>query len=603
LLIRRRFQNCVRSFLARFGISGSAAFFGAIALILGLYSYPALRTAATTESKRLPAVSAPDLGLYLAMSNLVKGREGSILNPYYRISVPANSVGFLKFRLGPMLFGFVDQLLAGRLWTALFVWNLFWWGCICVAAIYLFEQFLPRGRVELVLAGLSLLMLFSFAEVRAIITAWTHLPSTRFFNMVELPYIRPFTPQVTMPLLLCYIGLQIRALKGKTIAPWVTMAFIQFFAMAAFPYATLMMAGTTAVSVVWYISRSPGSAWRRVLGFFLVCSLADAAYLLHGSTSLHYGSPDQTSLIHLQLSLAPKSIGRLWVLIGLLGAATALNRKIPPEVKWPLVGVGLSNMLFAFGDAVLPERIFFITDHIGYFYQSTIVILLIVAVPAYAPLHGRALRLLRITSVAIVGFCFLNGFLVAEGNYRRYLPFNWEQADMAKWFDRNQVSANDLVITQFETTQYDTCEWIPILSDAESLYCRNAQVLLTPKQNHDEQRLREVMYLYFNGKDHQWLENTIQFERYGLYGEVTSFHTSVEQAQRIVDLRREMGPLFDRVEHGDPAIRDFFRRFGHVWIIQEAQNPAFADSRLNSYLDFKDQERAGSLVITASIAK
>jgi hypothetical protein len=64
-----------------------------------------------------------------------------------------------------------------------------------------------------------------------------------------------------------------------------------------------------------------------------------------------------------------------------------------------------------------------------------------------------------------------------------------------------------------------------------------------------------------------------------------------------------MLPLFERVEHGDPAIREFFRRFSRVWIFRDRQNPALVDARLSFYLDMKEQESAGSLLITSSTPK
>jgi hypothetical protein len=190
---------------------------------------------------------------------------------------------------------------------------------------------------------------------------------------------------------------------------------------------------------------------------------------------------------------------------------------------------------------------------------------------------------------------------MAEGNYRANLAFNLEQAEMSRWFARGEVSAEDLVITRFETTAYDNCEWIPLLSEAEVLYCRNAQLALTPEQNGDVQRLREVLYMYFDGKDHLWLENSTHFERYGLYGDLSSFRKPEELAARVVALRNELHPLFDRIENNDPSTRAFFRRFRRVWIIQ-SPNDTFVTPRLESYLNLKDQETTGSLVVISSEA-
>jgi hypothetical protein len=578
-----------------------AAFLTVVAVILCIYSYPALRTALTTKSLRLPAVSAPDLGLYLSISNLEKSSNGVILNPYYRIPVPY-SASYLKFRLGPALFGLLNNLFGGRIWLTLFVWNLFWWLLLCLAAIWLLNRFLPHPIAEFVLAGVCLLTLFSIEDVWRTITALIHLSPAWLPN--ALPYIRPFTPQVILPLWFCYVGLQIRALSGTSLRAWGMMAFLQFAAFTAFPYATLMMAGTTAVAAFWYIFAGPRkSGWLVVLGFSLACALPDLAFALHGFGGSRLSFPDQTSLIKFQPSLVSLPIGKMWLLIAILVVATATTRKLRPEVKWPLVGLGLTNILLALGDTVVSERIFFLSDHIGYFNESTILVLFLFLVSAYVPSGAQSLRLIRIVSLTTVLLCCAVGLLGAEGTYRYWLPYNLEQADLASWFARGEVSAHDLVITQFASTAYDDCEWIPLLSKAEVLYCRNAQLTLTAEQNRDVQRLREVLYLYFDGKDHQWLENTTQFERYGFYGEVSSYRQSEERTARIVALRHEMLPFLDRVEHNDPSIQAFFRGSRRVWILQNRQNPAFVNTRLGSYLDLKEQEPAGSLLITAADPK
>lgn len=577
------------------GLRRRVAYSVVIAIILVIYSYPAVRTALTTRCLRLPAVSAPDLGLYLSISKLEKSPDGALSNPYYHIRVPY-AVSYLKFRSGPALFGLLNRLFEGRIWLTLFVWNLLWWFLLCLAAIWLFDRFLPSSSVALVLAGVCLLTLFSVEGFGRVFSAWTHLSPAWLVSW--LPYIRPFAPQIIVPLLVCYLGIQIRALSGASLRVWSMMAFLQFAAFTAFPYATLMMAGTTAVAAIWYAFAGPRNSWRVLLGFLLVCGFADIAFALHGSGGFRLSFPDQSSLIRFQPSLLGGLIGKLWFLTGVLVVAIALSRKLSPDVKWPLLGMGLTNMLFKLGDAFVTERVFFLSDHMGYFFQSTIIILFVFLVSAYIPRTAQALRLTRIACLAIVILCSVSGLLIAEGNYRTNLPYNLEQADLANWMERGKVSSNDLVITQFETTHYDDCEWIPLLSEAEVLYCRNAQLTLTPEQNREVQRFREVLYLYFDGKDHQWLESTTHFERYGFYGEVTSFRNREEQNARIMALRKEMLPFFDQIEHQDPSVQAFFRRFQRVWIIQNRENPAFVNERLGSYLGLKEQETDGSLVVT-----
>jgi len=474
---------------------------------------------------------------------------------------------------------------------------LFWWSCLCLAAIWLFRRFLPQAPTEFVLGGLALLMLFNFGMLTQSIRAWMHFPSLSGFEAVQLMYIRPFFPQIAVPLLLCYVGLQIHALQKKTIAPWGLMALVQCVAFAVFPYTVVMMAGTTAVAASWYVvSRTHKPAWRIVLGYALACAVLDSAFLFYKFTGFRTGLPGQKSLIHLQLSLLPLMIGKLWLLMGLLVVATVASRKLAPEVKWTLAGMGVTNMLFVLADAVVPESTLMLSDHAGYFVHSTILVLFTFAVSACAPSQGKASIALRRAALAVAAFCLLNAVLVAEGSARQNLSDNVEQADIVRWFERGQVSRNDLVIAQ-----YDTCAWVPLLSDAESLFCRPAQCLLTPQQNRQLQRFREVLYLYFIGKDHQWLDTTTQLERYGFYFELTGKGT--ERNQRIDAVRGELRPFFGQVESGDPGVTEFFHRFRKVWIVQQAQSPLFVDSRLSSYVDIQARERVGELIVFSSVPK
>jgi hypothetical protein len=576
------------------------AYLTVVAVILAIYSYPAVRTALTTKSLRLPAVSAPDLGLYLSLSQLKKSGDGQILNPYYHIGVPY-PISYLKFRLAPSLFGLLDSLFGGRIWWTLFIWNLLCWSMLCLAAIWLFRRFLPNPNVELVLAAVSLLTLFSLDGFGHVTDAWIHSVPMKLVG--GLPYIRPFSPQFIMPLFLFYVGLQIRAVRERSMQAWGAMAIVQFVAFTAFPYATLMMAGTTTVAAIWYILAGPRqAAWRVVVVFMLACGLPDIAFALHGSGGSRISFPGEKSLIKFQPFVMYQMIGKLWLLTMILVLAVLVTRKLRPDVKWPLVGLGLSTLLLKMGDAVVSEHAFFLSDHIGYFYQPTIIVLFIFLVSAYLPSGMRSLQLTRIVLLATVVLCCVYGLLMAEGNYRANLAFNLEQTEMSRWFARGEVSAQDLVITGFETTAYDNCEWIPLLSEAEVLYCRNAQLALTPEQNGDVQRLREVLYMYFDGKDHLWLENSTHFERYGLYGDLSSYRRPEELAARIVALRNELHPFFDRIESNDPSIRAFFHRFRRVWIIQ-SPNHAFVKPRLESYLNIKDQETTGSLLVISSEAK
>ena len=549
-----------------------------VVTILAIYCYPAIRTYFATGSSRLPAVSAPDLGLYLTISHLERTSDGQILNPYYHVPVPY-AVSYLKFRLGPWLFGGLDHLFGQRIYLSLMIWNLLWWALLCLSGIWLFQRLLPNRDLLLTLAGVSLLTLFGLDGFGHVMAAWVHSVPMKLVG--SLPFLRPFNPQVMMPMFICYFGLQIRALREKSVVPWVGMAVLQFVAFTAFPFATMMMAGLTAIPVLWYLVSAPKRI-SPVVVFTLGCVIPDIAFAVHDSAGFRLSFPDEGSIFHFYPYLIPQTIGKSWLLIAVLVLAAALTKKLPPQIKWPLVSLGVANLLLKFGDVFVSERAFFISDHIGYFYQPTIVILFIFLVSAYMPSRDRSLHLIRTALLAVIVFCVVYGLLMAEGNYRTNLAYNQEQADLARWSSGGDVSSQDLILTSYEGTAYDDCEFIPLLSQAEVLYCRNAQLTLTANQNRDVQRLREVLYMYFEGKDSQWLEKANQFERYGVYGELSSYRKPEELQARIVQLRNEFRPIFLKIESDDSSIRDFFRRFRRVWIVESGQRRGFSEDKLGS---------------------
>jgi len=562
-----------------------------VVTILVIYSYPAIRTYFATGWSRMPAVSAPDLGLYLSISELERTSDGQILNPYYHVPVPY-AVSYLKFRLGPWLFGGLDRLFGERICFSLMIWNLLWWALLCLSVIWLFQRLLPNPDLLLTLAGVSLLTLFGLDGFGHVMAAWVHSVPMKLVG--SLPFLRPFNPQVMMPMFVCYLGLQVRALREKSAVPWIGLVVLQFVAFTAFPFATMMMAGLTAIPVLWYVVSAPKRI-SRVVVFTLGCAIPDIAFAMRDSAGFRLSFPEEGSIFHFHPHLIPQMIGKSWLLIAVLVLATALAKKLPPEIKWPLVSLGMANLLLKFGDVFVSERVFFISDHIGYFYQPTIVILFIFLVSAYMPSRDSSLCLTS-ALLAVIVFCVVYGLLMAEGNYRTNLAYNQEQADLDRWISGGDISPQDLILTSFEGTAYDDCEFIPLLSQAEVLYCRNAQLTLTATQNRDVQRLREVLYMYFDGKDSQWLENATQFERYGVYGELSSYRTPKELQARIVQLRNELRPIFLKVESDDPSIRDFFRRFRRVWIVENSQRRGFSNEKLGAYLKIENQEITGSLV-------
>src|ERR1051326_400287 len=207
----------------------------AVLVVIAFYLYPTFRARVQLGPMPLPPMFAPDLSMYLNLSEMPTVEEGQVLNPYYRIPVPTNGSGYLKFRVAPRLFGAFNHSLHDHLWFALLVWNLLWWALLCAMALWLFEHYLPGSLSALSVIGLGLLMLFNFGVLKTLALGWIHLPSLAGFRTLALPFMRAFIPVIPVTLLLAYVGLQMKALQEKTVRPWIAMALLQLLALAVFP--------------------------------------------------------------------------------------------------------------------------------------------------------------------------------------------------------------------------------------------------------------------------------------------------------------------------------------------------------------------------------
>ena len=134
------------------------------------------------------------------------------------------------------------------------------------------------------------------------------------------------------------------------------MATTQFVAFTIFPYAMLMMVGITAFATLGLLIAGRALVPRLTLVLYaLVCGLLDLIFFLHGSQVARAGAPGQYSLIHLQLSVLPHRIGGMWLILAALTVAVLFVRDLAPEIRWPLAGLGLSNLFLLVGDAFFSE--------------------------------------------------------------------------------------------------------------------------------------------------------------------------------------------------------------------------------------------------------
>ena len=575
---------------------------GMILLVLGIYSYPAIQTTATTGSRVLPPISAPDLSLYLNISKIQTVNPDTVVDPYYGVTAPVARMGYLKFHAAFALFSQLSQILRGNLWWTLLLWNLFWWALLCVIAIWFFENFLPDQSPEAVIAGLAFLMFFNFGILQGQLGAWMHIRSAQAFRSVEFPFIRPFFPQVPIPLVLLYLGLQIRALQKKTWRLWAAMSLTQLLAFMVFPYAMLMMAGISAVAIVGQlISRTKSVPWVTIAIYAAACALGDLIFFFHGSGITRTGAPGQYSLIHLDLSVLPHRIGGMWLVLAALTALVFVVRDSAPEVKWSLVGLGLTNLFLLAGDALFSETALQVSHHGGYFVQLTATVLFVFVASAGTRYFANRSGALRFVLGAIIVFLVLNGILIARATYQVFLPYNQEDAQLTRALQSDSVGTDDLVIARSVLVD-DDCAWVPLASSAHSLYCRSAQVLLSPEQNQQIQRFRQGLYLYFTNKDRNWVEHVLddpnavtELTRLMFLGQVTT--DLAERKKGIEAVRAELLPVLDRAERNDPEVRSFFSRYRRILVVDNTAHPDFSSSRLSEYLKIEKEQTIGNLLI------
>jgi len=579
-------------------------YFVATVFVLLIYSYPALRTRFELRFSKLPPLFAPDLTLYLNLSQSPATASSQFLNPYYLVPVPYDGAGYLKFHLAPALFAGLRTALGGRLWLSVFLWNALWWCGLSIVVVWLLRRFLPWASSGLVVLGLMLLMLFNFGILKTLLIAWAHLPSMARFETIGLPFMRAFVPVMPVTLLVAYLGLQMEALRrGNAILIWVGMGVLQLVALASFPYATLMMAGITAVSAIWQIVFS-GNRWAGLVVtiYGVVCAVVDAVFALGGSLGF-YGN--HSSSIRFQPAVLPHLVGGNWLILAILTTAAIVSKKVSPDVKWPLVGLGATNLVLMLGDAIVPAQTILLSHHAAHFIHSTIAILLIfllsaaLASPQLEP--NRWKYHVGIAIACAVSMVALNGLLLSLGTYRGYLTYNRQEAALAQTLAGPfRPLQGDLVIARAQVVD-DQCGWIFLLTQSQVLYCTDAEVMLTVRQNVDIHRFRQAIYLYLTGRDSNWLRRMLAGPTrlnvmYGLgYWAEAASHSRSEQADGVLAVEHELIPLLEKIEQRDDGVGRFFQQFRRIVVVDNQEDPTFSQERMMSFLKLESEQQTGQL--------
>jgi hypothetical protein len=613
----------------RSSFSWTLFWFASLLLAVAVYSYPAFRTSEAIGSRQLPPLHAPDVSLYLNLSRLHSPSPGIITNPYYGVDVPARSASHLKFNFAFKLFSLAIALTHGQLWWSLFLWNALSIALLAGLLIFGLKRFLPDHSPEIVALGLALFVFFNFGDIKSILLTWLH-PSWLGFGALNLPFIRPFFPQVAIPFLIAYLWLQIEWLRTKRTAPLAAMAFIQFVAFGMFPYTTLIMAGISAVSVVRALFFQARPPWLSVFVYSIGCGLADVAFYLHGSPN-HAPAHSVSAtlpLVRLDLSEFHHIVGGAFVLLALTTLLTAIAQGLPPDARWPLVGLGLSTLALMSGDVLFSETAFALTHHAGYFVHVALAFEAIFLFSSFYDQQRYRSRGLQTSVWGIALLLLLNGVITAHANYRAFLPFNRRVAALSKFLESQAlasppINSNDLLIAPADDSD-DLCSWIPLVSPAKVLYCRSASVVLPESQfnavgnetpNLDQpdqlQRFRQALYLYFKGTDKHRLDLLRESKtpsdqekrlRLAYVGGIIPFNRA-ERRRGLEEVETELLPEVETVEEHNLEATTFFHRYPRIIVIDDPSHPLFDRTDLASYLTIEQQTASAEESILICTAK
>jgi hypothetical protein len=567
---------------------------------LCIYSLPTLMTVRTLKSRNVPVLSGADLSLYLNLSNVGPSREHLDLNPYFgTVMQPAGSIGYRTFDLAFRMFNIAAEITRYDLWSALFVWNLFWWSAIAVGAIWFWELTLPKEALLVQWLGVSLLLLFNFGVVRSLLLAWLHLPSLGGFADLNLPYSRAFFSQVPIAILLFYLVLQVRALRFGKWHSWAGMCLLQIAAFWAFPYATLLMALTTLVATVAWLASGPVAARLTVVTLYgAACGASDILFLLLRSSA---SSHSHSSFFVFHPWLLPTLTGGAALL---LVALTTFTAAMPPvgsrEVKWIICGLGIGNTALLFGDIVFTPELL-VSHHGGYFLHFTVSLEIAYLLGALFAALGGNRSWFRVGLSASIALITINGAILALASGRYLLPLNQHLAGFARALGSANLEDGDLVVTSAETVD-DLCAWVPLLSRGRVLFCRPAQYELSADEKRGLYRSRQAFYLYFKGKDTRWLEQVTSDPHASDEGtllfadETTSSDRGYRDKGRLA-IRTDLIPKMLGVEQSDSEMRSFFHPYRRVLVVEDAGHSAFVRERLESYFRIYAEGRVDNFAL------
>jgi hypothetical protein len=549
---------------------------------VAVYQLPCLLTLAKTGWQPLPPVLVADQMLYLNVSAIHHVSATEVLNPWYGMRVLTVDVPHLMFPVTFQLFHFTHAIFGS--WTAaMLAWNAFWTALTFLAGVFCLESFFPgTNRLWTSAGAFGLLVLQSpliyVGEVRELLLLHRLL-------QVQLPYLRFAIPQVILPVVLAYWGMQVRALKSGSRAALTVMALLQFAEFTAFPYILPVLALGTGIAAViaMYRAKEIALSWPAIWGYAAVCGVLDFGYLVLAGLGKSHAN------VHLALRFRPEMLMhevRPYVVLLVAGAMLALFSRASTATIATAAGLGLSNAAFGFADA------FFVPE--AQMLQHPLYIVGITTwLPIFVFLWGYLEKFDRQWLRALV-ICGLAGVGVWEGfsSCQFMLSQNLFQAAAIKQVRPLNLTATDLMIAPSRFSD-DISSWIPLLSPAKVLYTPDGENVLSAADTRTQQTFRQTLYLMMTGMNLDSLRSNTEpgsaDARIGALlqqGDRTYAGSPLAKDRWQVrqELRERLQPVFAELEADPSAARNVLGGYRRIIVIDSNTNSAFDQSALSKWL-------------------
>lgn len=552
----------------------------ALACSILIYQLPSLITLAKVGWMPIPPVLVADQSLYLNLSAVQHVSPTEVINPWYGTRVLAVDVPHLMFPITFVLFRMVHSLFSS--WTAaVLVWNTIWTALTFAAAAFCLKSFFPDTDKRLAcIAAFALLVLQS--PLIYLEAAWQLI---RLHPLMEfpLPYLRFAIPQVILPCILFYWGLQAIALRTASWRALFGMALLQFAVCAAFPYYIPIVALGTGITLVIAANHKDFAlTWPIVLGYAAVCGVLDIGYVLLAGLGRSHAN------VHLSLQFRPEMIVpaiRPYLLILFVAAILALFSRASLAARSTVAGLALASVAFGFVDVFFaPEAQ--MLQHPHY------VIALVTWLPLIVFLWP-ALEKSRDLSSRSALVCALLAIALWEGfsSYRTVLPVNSVQRNAIQELERLSLTQNDLVIAPSRFSD-DVAAWIPLMSPAKVLFAANGENILSAADTRTVHTQRQSLYLMMAGMNVATLEQSLapnssdaQIRPLLQQTDQTYAGSSLQADQgKLRNLLRErLVPVFSRFET-DPATADILGGYSRIFVIDSDMSPFFKEVAFSKWL-------------------